>query len=73
MEQATLVAAVVLAAMGSRAAVPAQAASKEENTAGIPGVVDSHVKDSLIERLHYFQRAFGHSDAVDSKSHCSYV
>jgi hypothetical protein len=63
-EQATLVAVVVLVAMGSRVAVPAQVASKEENTAGIPvvvaGVVDSHVKDSLIERLHYFQRAFGH-------------
>jgi len=63
-EQATLVAVAVLVAMGSRVAAPAQVASKEENTAGIPvvvaGFVDSHVKDSLIERLHYFQRAFGH-------------
>jgi hypothetical protein len=63
-EQATLVVVVVPVAMGSRVAVPAQAVSKEENTAGIPvvvaGVFDSRVKDSLIERLHYFQRAFGH-------------
>ena len=65
-EQATLVVVAIQVAMGSRVAVPAQVASKEENTAGIPvavvvaGVFDSRVKDSLIERLHYFQRASGH-------------